>query len=207
MVARLALFLGLLTASTASAQAQSEEWLDPELVPAPPLSLTQAPSSKWSTPELAALDAASEGPELVARAATDRTPRWLMVGGGVALAAAYAVNGLISALAGTTVGFCAGSLGCSSGGSDPAWDPFRLYALIPLAGPWAQLATKPTAFGQDDWGPYLIGAGVIQLAGTLLLISGAVLEARGEPESSGPPVAVAPWIGDGTFGLLAAFAF
>lgn len=56
--------------------------------------------------------------------------------------------------------------------AEPEWDAFRLTSLVPIAGPWIQLAVKPTDFRNDYWGPWLIANGIWQGAGAALLIAG-----------------------------------
>jgi len=58
------------------------------------------------------------------------------------------------------------------GSDDAGWDEFRLAAILPVAGPWVQLALKPTDFRNDAWGPWLIANGIWQGVGTILLIAG-----------------------------------
>lgn len=59
-----------------------------------------------------------------------------------------------------------------SSGSTAEWDAFRVTSIIPAAGPWIQLAVKPTPFSQDYWGPWLIIDGLMQAAGLIMLVVG-----------------------------------
>lgn len=86
----------------------------------------------------------------------------LIVSGAVVLGVGWIVNFFTGLLAGTDL----------FDGSSALWDDFRLTSLIPIAGPWVQLAVKPTDFRQDLWGPWLIFNGIWQGAGAVLLIAG-----------------------------------
>lgn len=57
-------------------------------------------------------------------------------------------------------------------GAEPEWQTFRYTSFIPIAGPWVQLAVKPTGFDDDYWGMWLIIDGLMQAAGFTLLIAG-----------------------------------
>jgi len=123
------------------------------------------------------------------------------MGGGFAFLASYLVNAAAGGLAGVSVGW--GWYG-SGGGSDQRWDDFRVAGLVPFAGPWIQLALKPTSFGDDDWGPFLITTGLLQAASLGLLIAGFVVGAEnGEPAN----VQVSPWADRDGAGLTLSGAF
>ena len=104
-------------------------------------------------------------PAPVRQARTERRANvGLIVGGAVMLGVSWIAN--------IAVGLPAGDDPFSSG-SDPTWDSFRYSSLIPLAGPWVQLAIKPTGFTQDYWAVWLLLDGILQLTGTTLLVIGA----------------------------------
>lgn len=92
-----------------------------------------------------------------------------------------------------------------SGGSSEEWDAFRLSSLIPVAGPWVQLGVKPTDFRQDYWPVWLIFDGVLQAAGTLMLIIGIATpgeETYYADVGGGLELAFAPSVGPGHTGLV-----
>jgi hypothetical protein len=93
-------------------------------------------------------------------------------------------------------------------GSEPEWDAFRFSSLIPIAGPWIQLAVKPTGFTQDYWAPWLIIDGLIQATGlTLLVIGIATPETEPVYASRGVELAILPSVGPGHAGLSLVGAF
>jgi hypothetical protein len=57
-------------------------------------------------------------------------------------------------------------------GAEPEWSSFRYTSFIPIAGPWVQLAVKPTEFDNDYWGMWLIIDGLMQAAGITMLVAG-----------------------------------
>ncbi len=90
----------------------------------------------------------------------------LIVGGAVMLGVSWLVHGaLISPFAGYSL----------DSGYQIAWEAFRYMGLVPLAGPWIQLAIKPSGLSDDGWGPYLIIDGLLQAAGLTMLILGATI--------------------------------
>ena len=112
----------------------------------------------------------------------------MIVGGAVALGVTWLIHAVvISPFAGVNV--CFG--GC---GASPSWESFRLLGLVPLLGPWMQLAAKPTDFSTDGWAPYLIVDGVLQAGSLALLIVGATVRETvtvyGDREGGGPYLAL-----------------
>jgi hypothetical protein len=72
-----------------------------------------------------------------------------------------------------------GRLGGCSGSSDPAfdaaWGDFRAFSLVPLVGPWLQLAVLPTA--SNFWPFWLVLDGLVQASGFVALLGGIIDEA------------------------------
>lgn len=93
-----------------------------------------------------------------------RTHIGLIISGAVVLGTGWIFN--------LIVGLPAGDDPFDSSPAPEAWDAFRLTSLVPAAGPWIQLAVKPTDFRADAWGPWLVANGIWQGAGTVLLIAG-----------------------------------
>ena len=90
----------------------------------------------------------------------------LIVSGAVLLGASWITNMIVSAFAGTV----------DTASSDPEdWDEFRYIGLIPVLGPWIQMAVKPTPFDHDDWAYFLMVDGILQAAGLTMLIIGAAV--------------------------------
>jgi hypothetical protein len=89
-------------------------------------------------------------------------------------------------------------------GDNPAWSDFRWMGAIPLAGPWLQLAAKPTSPTEDGWTTYLVIDGLLQAAGATMLILGLTLrqEVGGYAEAE-PSFMVAPMAGRYAAGLTA----
>lgn len=97
-----------------------------------------------------------------------------------------------------------------SGGARPEWEAFRYSSLIPVVGPWVQLAVKPTAFSQDDWAIWLIFNGLMQATGTALLVAGIATSGDdgGSADSgTGPQLVVVPNVGRDHAGLTVAGSF
>lgn len=133
-----------------------------------------------------------------------RAETGLMIGGGVSLGAGWIFGILFGALGGYHDRVCITSSCSSTTSWDPAWDNFRATSLIPILGPWIQLAVKPPS-SFDIWPEWLVIDGIIQGAGAVLLFVGIGLAASGE--TTPPPVAVLPMIGPGLVGLTAAGQF
>lgn len=90
----------------------------------------------------------------------------LIVGGAVMLGVSWLVHGaLISPFAGWSIDW----------GYQPEWESFRYAGLIPIAGPWIQLALKPGTLNDDGWGTYLVIDGLLQAGGLTMLILGATI--------------------------------
>ena len=94
----------------------------------------------------------------------------LTISGIALLLASYGANVLGGLLAGTEGVFFSRS-------RDPRWEPFAFTSLVPVLGPWIQLATKPTAIEQDDWATWLIIDGFVQAA-SVALIAGTTATAH-----------------------------
>lgn len=128
----------------------------------------------------------------------------LAIVGGAVLAAGWVVGIVIGVFGGYHDRSCIDiGFGCSRppGSSwDPGWDDFRLTSLVPIAGPWIQLAVKPPS-GPDGWPAWLIIDGILQGAGTILLFVGIGL--MGDEDAAPPPVAVVPMLSPSTAGLMA----
>lgn len=87
---------------------------------------------------------------------------------------------------------------------DPAWDDFRASSLLPVVGPWIQLAVKPPS--SDGWPIWLVADGILQGAGLVMLIVGIVVFDSARPPAD-DAVAVLPLVGPGEAGLAAAGRF
>ncbi|MBX7194302.1 MAG: hypothetical protein K1X94_19760 [Sandaracinaceae bacterium] len=85
--------------------------------------------------------------------------------------------------------------GCSGPGGpafDPAWSDFRAFSLVPIAGPWVQLALLPDT--NNLWPFWLVLDGLVQAGGLVALLAGAIDEAT---RGGGPPtrqLRVAAWM-------------
>jgi len=90
---------------------------------------------------------------------------------------------------------------CSAGPSswDPAWDNFRATSLIPIIGPWVQLAVKPSS--EDGWPTWLVIDGIIQGVGTILMFVGIGIMTS-DDDATPPPVTVLPMLSPTTAGLM-----
>jgi hypothetical protein len=126
----------------------------------------------------------------------------LVISGGVLLLVSWVIHAaVISPLAGWSL----------DRGLQPEWDEFRGWGAVPLAGPWVQLAVKPTATSQDGWSTYLAIDGILQTTGLVLLILGFAWPSTevvyGENESDGSSFALTPLLDGNTAGLAAVGRF
>ena len=120
----------------------------------------------------------------------------LIVSGAVMLGVSWLIHGaIVSPFAGWSI----------DSGFNGRWDTFRSVGLVPVAGPWIQLAIKPTGFSDDGWAPYLVLDGVLQAAGLVMLVLGASIqnETTVYADAGGFELAVLPTAGDGAAGVAA----
>ena len=89
----------------------------------------------------------------------------LIVSGAILLGVSWVTNIIVSAAAGTI----------ETTTTSDQWSDFRYIGLIPVVGPWIQMAVKPTAFDQDDWAYYLTVNGILQAAGLTMLVLGIAI--------------------------------
>lgn len=120
----------------------------------------------------------------------------LIVSGAVMLGVSWLIHGaVVSPFAGWSI----------DRGYQAGWESFRGLGLIPVAGPWIQLATKPTGFSEDGWAPYLVLDGLLQTAGLVMLVLGATIQTEhtvyAALEESG--FAILPTAGEDGAGLAA----
>ena len=122
----------------------------------------------------------------------------LIVAGAALLGAGWVLNFIGGLLAGTHPGF----FGLGGRSPEPEWETFRYTSLVPIAGPWIQLAVKPTSFDRDEWGLWLIIDGLMQAAGTTMLLVAAVTAGDDDdaPES-GVELVLVPGVGPGLASL------
>jgi hypothetical protein len=126
-------------------------------------------------------------------------------GGGIGLIVSGAVLLGVGWIANFIVGLGGGDDPFRSG-AEPEWEAFRYSSFIPIAGPWVQLALKPTSFTQDYWAIWLIIDGLLQATGTALLISGGAVAASSggelaEGDGDGIELMVLPNAGPSHAGL------
>ncbi len=124
----------------------------------------------------------------------------LIVSGAVMLGVGWITNIVAGMFAGLEL------YGSSSSGQ---WDSFRVSSIIPVAGPWVQLAVKPTSFSNDGWAEWLIIDGLLQLAGATLLVVGVALpqhETVYSDRGGDFQLAIVPRVGD-QWGLAAVGRF
>lgn len=104
------------------------------------------------------------------------------------------------------LGYLGGCRGLAPGTSfQPEWDNFRAFSLIPIAGPWMQLAAKPASY-DDFWVPFLVVDGILQGAGLIVAVVGTVLLIQDE-QVEAPSVAVLPTFSSDGAGLEVAGRF
>lgn len=87
----------------------------------------------------------------------------LIVSGAVILGVGWLSNIFVSVFAGV------------GGTSSDEWDTFRYLGIVPVLGPWIQMAVKPTSLDEDDWAYYLTINGIIQAVGTTMLVLGIAI--------------------------------
>lgn len=95
-------------------------------------------------------------------------------------------------------------------GAEPEWQTFRYTSFIPIAGPWVQLAVKPTSFDNDYWGMWLIIDGLLQAAGFTMLVAGIATSTSDSDETAdagGVELMLLPSVGAGHAGLTLAGRF
>ena len=185
--------VGALDLSRATEQALST-LLPPPFVATP---------SAWAPP-LSVERTAAEGPAPIP-VVEERQGRetGLLISGAVILGVGWITAALIGLFGGYEDRSCLSGWGCTPpppGGTSwrPAWDNFRATSLLPLVGPWIQLAVKPE--GDDMWPVWLIANGVIQATGAVLLAIGiAVFDGSGD--EAAPTALVVPDLGMDRVGL------
>jgi hypothetical protein len=131
----------------------------------------------------------------------------LVIGGAVMLGVGWVCNLVGSLFAGVHV-----DLFGSGGGSDAEWAAFRYTGIVPVLGPWIQLAVQPTSFGNDGWGTWLILDGLLQAAGFTMLIVGVVTMNGGDDQATAEgdddfQIAILPSVGHDHAGLTAVGRF
>lgn len=151
-----------------------------------------------ATPVTAAPVAADVPPAQPARPRGAHVGQSLAIAGGAVLAAGWVFGFAIGLFGGYHDRTC--WIGpCSTLTSwDPAWDDFRGTSLIPLVGPWIQLAVKPPS-GPDGWPTFLVIDGLVQGIGAILLFVGVGI--MGSEQDEPPPVAVLPIVSPTQAGL------
>jgi hypothetical protein len=95
-------------------------------------------------------------------------------------------------------------------GAEPEWQTFRYTSFIPIAGPWVQIAVKPTEFDSDYWGMWLIIDGLLQAAGFTMLIAGiatSTSESDETADAGGVELMIVPSVSPGHAGLSLAGRF
>lgn len=191
-------FLGVLftlaAAGTSTAHAQDTTASGVVIIAAPSPIYTPAPPGPYASP-YATAPAPAPPP-----ARRSRAHLGLIISGAVVLGVGWIVNIIPGLFAGTD----------PFGSDDAGWDEFRVASILPIAGPWVQLALKPTDFRNDGWGPWLIANGIWQGAGAALLIAGLATIGDEEvpvAEIEGVRFAVLPNLAPDQMGLTIAGAF
>lgn len=136
---------------------------------------------------------------LEARRAAVRTRVGLYATGGGLLGGAWIANMVGSAFAGS---YAEGLLQLFPNRFDPAWSTFRTLGLVPLIGPWMQLAAIPDGVDGTAWRGWLLVDGLLQATGLGLLIAAAAMDV---PDA--PSLAIVPWAGPDGGGLAALTVF
>lgn len=135
-------------------------------------------------------------------------PTGLMIGGIAMFAGGWIAGLLIGVFGGyhdrSCIDLWGGGCSLPPGTSwDPAWDNFRASSLVPLIGPWIQLAVKPPS--DDGWPEWLVADGLLQAAGFAMMIAGIVI--FDEAGEQGTSVTVVPSVAPGQAGLTAVGRF
>jgi hypothetical protein len=130
---------------------------------------------------------------------------WALIAPGIGmLAGGYVLNLVTGLLGGVHVCFNIGVTSC-----DPppptSWSAFNAWSVVPVIGPWAQLAAFPEALGDNPgWIAWLVTMGALEAAGLTLLIVGL---ATPQPSRRRDALSVLPSVrGDGA-GLTVLGAF
>lgn len=149
----------------------------------------QYPQQQYQQPQYYAPPQQQPAPPRQTR--TERRPIiGLVVPGAVLLGVSWIIHAaVVSPFAGWSI----------DRGYQPEWDAFRAWGLLPLAGPWIQLAIKPDTGGRDGWDPYLVIDGILQAGGLTMLILGLAIQERHEvyvdnERAPGPQFAVLPMV-------------
>lgn len=125
-----------------------------------------------------------------------------LIGGAVS----FGVGWIFNILFGLFAGYHTCVLGTCSSSFDPAWDGFRAASVLPIAGPWVQLAVRPNA-DADLWDEWLILDGILQGVGAIFMFVGIGIFASGEDEPAEPAVTLMPLLSPSTAGLSLAGRF
>lgn len=167
-----------------------------DVPPPPPGSTAPPPQQQVVVVEQTTLGPQQYTPMTAEPAPTRSRPRLGLLISGIALfAVSYIVHAaLISPFAGWS----------AFEGYQPEWEEFRVLGAVPLAGPWIQLAIKPTDPFDDSWATYLVIDALLQTAGLTMLILGVTLRTETTARAdAGPSLMIAPLAGQNTAGLTA----
>jgi hypothetical protein len=142
---------------------------------------------------------ADRADEAEARRAAVRARVGLYATGGGLLAGMWLTNMVGSAFAGS---HAEGLLQILPNRFDPAWSSFRALGVVPLVGPWLQMAAIPSGADGTTWIGWLLIDGLAQATGLGLLFAAATTDV---PDA--PSLAIVPWTGPDGGGLVAIGAF
>jgi hypothetical protein len=128
---------------------------------------------------------------------------WALVAPGIPiLGAGYVLNVITGLLGGVCVNW-----GWGSCPSDEPWGAFRIWSLVPIVGPWAQLAALPANLGDNPgWIAWQVAMGALQITGLALLVIGLATPVR-VVRPAQPYVALEPVVGPDMAGLSLRGAF
>ncbi len=134
---------------------------------------------------------------------------WMMVAGGALLVGGWGANALAGFSAGVECSIGIGFYGYSGGGGgsgcqhNPQWESFREWSLVPVVGPYMQLATLPEDGRGGAWPGWTIASAVLQTSGLALVLAGliATLLAPDTEDEKPPPFAIAPVISPSQVGV------